>query len=118
VSSRDASADLYRRWLEELWNGDLEVAEEILADGFVGHWPRRPAMVRSREELVAVVQQTRGMFEDLRFEVELGPIVDGSLVAARWTGTQAGERLLSGHDILRVAGGRFAEYWVVAEDPT
>ena len=77
-------------------NGDVGVAEEVLASAFVGHWPRRPAMVGSREELVVVVEQTRAMLPELRFAIELGPLVDGDLVAARWTGTQGGERLLSG----------------------
>ena len=116
MTSREASAELYRRWLE-LWNGDLGVAEEVAAPAFVGHWPGRPAMVGSREELVAVVEQTRAMFPDLRFAIELGPLVDGDLVAARWTGIQAGEHFLSGHDILRVAGGRLVEYWAMSEDP-
>jgi hypothetical protein len=32
---------LYRRWLGELWHGRFEAVGEIVADGFVGHWPER-----------------------------------------------------------------------------
>ena len=31
----------YRRWLLELWHGSLDVAEEIIASDFLGHWPDR-----------------------------------------------------------------------------
>ena len=41
---------VYERWLFELWHGDYDVAHEIIADGFVGHWPDRE--VQGREALV------------------------------------------------------------------
>ena len=48
----------------------------------------------------------------------MGPIADGDLLAARWTGTgttpDGGEMPLLGNDILRVADGRLAEYWVAS----
>ncbi len=106
---------LYQRWLLELWHGDYSVADEILTEDFVGHWPDRE--VEGREALVELIRETRAMFSSLEFELELGPIADGDLVAARWTGTgrtKEGEMPLLGHDILRVADRRFAEYWVVS----
>ena len=48
------------------------------------------------------------MFSSLEFRLELGPIEDGDLLAARWTGvgrTDDGEMPLLGNDILRVATG-------------
>ncbi len=106
---------LYERWLLELWHGDYSVADEILTADFVGHWPDRE--VEGRDALVELIRDTRAMFTSLEFELELGPIADGDLVAARWTGTgrtNEGELQLLGHDILRIADGRFAEYWVVS----
>ena len=60
--------------------------------------------------------------------VEVGPVAEGELVAARWIGqgsykggmrgatAPAGTRVsFSGHDLLRVQDGRFAEYWVISE---
>lgn len=106
---------MYRRWLLELWHGDYAVAEEILAPDFTGHWPEQE--VDGRDALVELIRSTRAMFESLEFKLELGPIVSGELVAARWTGvgrTAEGDMPLLGHDILRVADGRFAEYWVAS----
>lgn len=111
--------ELYRRWLLDLWHGSYDVAEEILAPDFKGHWPDRE--VEGADALVALIRETRGMFESLEFELALGPLVDGDLVAARWTGvgrTPQGELPLLGHDILRVADGRFAEYWVASWAPS
>lgn len=106
----------YRRWLLELWQGAYDVADEILTEDFVGHWPDRE--VRGRDALVALIRETRGMFASLDFSLELGPLADGEYVVARWTGvgvTAEGQEVpLLGHDILRVRDGRFAEYWVAS----
>ena len=107
--------ELYRRWIEELWSGDLDVAAELITDDFAGHWPDRE--VSGRDELVALIRETREMFSDLRFEIAVGPIAEGELVAGRWTGggrTAEGEMRLFGNDLLRVRDGRFAEYWVAS----
>jgi predicted ester cyclase len=65
---------------------------------------------------------------DVTITVDVGPIVDGDLVSARWTmrATYAGglaeatapvgtEIAFSGHDILRVSGDRFVEYWTCTD---
>ena len=106
---------LYERWLLELWHGDYDVADEILTPDFSGHWPDRE--VEGREALVELIRATHAMFSSLEFRLELGPIEDGDLLAARWTGkglTDDGEVPLLGNDILRVVDGRFAEYWVAS----
>jgi predicted SnoaL-like aldol condensation-catalyzing enzyme len=106
---------LYERWLLELWHGDLAVAEEIVAEDFAGHWPDRE--VQGRAGLVEVIRETRAMFTSLRFELALGPFADGDVLVGRWTGTGVtpdGEQRLLGNDILRVADGRIAEYWVAS----
>jgi hypothetical protein len=54
------------------------------------------------------------MMSELAFVLEVGPIVEGDLVAARWIGTGAtadGPMRFTGNDILRFAGDRFVEYW-------
>ena len=79
-------------------------------------WPDRE--VQGREQLVALIAGTRAMFEELTFELQVGPLVDGDLVAARWSGagrTAGGEEsAFLGHDVLRLRDGRIAEYWVVS----
>lgn len=104
---------LYDRWITELWAG-RPVASEIVTDDFVGHWPGRD--VHGPEELQRIVAETRNMFADLTFAVEIGPLHEGDLVAGRWVGTGRGPDgpvCFTGNDILRLDadGRRFAEYW-------
>jgi predicted SnoaL-like aldol condensation-catalyzing enzyme len=106
---------LYSRWLLGLWHGHYEVAEEIIAEDFAGHWPDREVV--GRDALVELIRETHGMFDELEFRLQIGPIVQGDLLAARWTGvgrSPQGEMALLGHDILRIQDGRVAEYWVAS----
>ncbi|GAA2091870.1 ester cyclase [Actinomadura alba] len=130
-----AAATLYQRWLTELWNGDLNdlaaAAASLVSEDFVGNWPGQPALVRGPDALADIVRQGRLPFTGLTFTPQLGPIAAGDLVAARWTGRGtyvAGKHALpgatapagtpvefSGHDLLRISGNRFTEYWVISE---
>jgi len=108
---------LYQRWINELWAGK-PVAAELVSDDFVGHWPTRD--VHGPDELQAIVDETQTMFSDLTFTIEIGPLVDGDLVAGRWIGTGAtddGPARFTGNDILRFADGRFIEYWTGTSAP-
>ena len=102
---------LYERWVNELWSGK-PIAEELLTDDFVGHWPDRA--VHGPSELQAIIDETRTMFDELTFVIEIGPIVEGDMVAGRWMGTGRNDEVpvrFFGNDTLRVSEGRFAEYW-------
>jgi SnoaL-like polyketide cyclase len=102
---------LYERWINELWSG-RPVAAEVVSDDFVGHWPDRD--VHGPAELQAIIDETQKMFSDLTCSIEIGPLVDGDLIAGRWVGsgtTQNGPMRFTGNDILRFADGRFVEYW-------
>ncbi|MBY4108363.1 nuclear transport factor 2 family protein [Rhodococcus fascians] len=104
---------LYRRWIEELWSGRLETAADLVAPDFVGHWPGQE--VHGPDGVAAIIGETRGMFDDPNFEIVVGPLVDGDLVAARWVGTGTGPEgstSFVGNDILRVVDEQFVEYWV------
>lgn len=74
---------------------------------------------------MAWIGQTRAPFPDLRFAMQVAPLVDGRYVSVRWTatGTYAGgfpgakagpgtEVVFTGTDTLRISDGRFVEYWV------
>jgi hypothetical protein len=87
--------------------------------------PRRPP---GPARLIPEIEQTMGAFGDIAITVDVGPIVDGDLVSARWTmrATYAGglpgatapvgtEIAFSGQDILRVSGGKFVEYWTCTD---
>ncbi len=79
-------AALWDRWME-LWNGDLELADQIIHPEFAIHRfppPHIPAGLTGRDALVAWVRRTRSFFDDLRFTVEAGPVIDGEMVAGRW----------------------------------
>ena len=104
--------DLYERWLLGLWHGDYALAEDIIAEDFAGHWPDRE--VAGRDALVELIRETRDRFASLTFTLEVGPFGD-EIIAARWSGEglEPNMRLL-GHDLLRIQGGRVAEYWVVS----
>ncbi|MBJ7383825.1 MAG: nuclear transport factor 2 family protein, partial [Mycolicibacterium sp.] len=41
------SADVFQRWIDEVWSAG-RVADDLVADDFVGHWPDRD--VRGRDE--------------------------------------------------------------------
>jgi hypothetical protein len=103
--------ELYSRWIDELWAGQ-PVVNEVVADDFVGHWPDRE--VHGPDELASIIDMTRTMFTDLRFVVEVGPFVEGDLLAARWIGTGAspeGPKRFTGNDMLKISNGRIVEYW-------
>jgi predicted ester cyclase len=112
--------------LDRSLEGDFTQAEEIIHPGFVLHRIPPPTIaVGGREGLVGWVEETRSLFDDLRFTVEVGPIVDGELVAGRWLaeGTYqggipgstapAGTRVrFHGSDIWRAEDGLIREYWL------
>ena len=116
---------LWERWID-LWNGDLPLAQEIIHPDVAVHRippPRIPDQLAGREALLAWITQTRSLFPDLRFEVEVGPVVDGEAVAGRWVaaGTYEGGIPRStapvgtsvrfhGNDIWRAEGGLIREY--------
>jgi hypothetical protein len=77
---------------------------------------------------VKLVAMSRAPFPDLRFTIEIGPIVEGDIVCARWIGrgtyagglpatpAPAGTRVtFSGIDMLRVEKSKFVEYWVSSD---
>ena len=123
---------LYRRWMLELWNGDLAVATELVTDDFVIHKARADGAGsderRGPEAVVQLVRDGHAPFDGLTFEIEVGPVVEGDLVAARWAGrgryrggmpgatAAAGTPVaFGGIDLLRARGDRFAEYWVSSD---
>lgn len=118
---------LYGRWLG-LWNGDVAAAAEILAPHFEGHWPGRPSLVQGPTAMAEMVAQSRASFSALSFATDIGPVAGGDCVAARWRaegvyegGIQGATAAAGTHvawggaDMLRIEGGRIAEYWVSSD---
>jgi predicted ester cyclase len=122
---------LYDRW-SAMWRGDFSHAEDILDPGFVVHQARPDGTdseaITGPARLLPEIEQTMAAFGDIAITVDLGPIVDGDLIAARWTmratytggiphaTAPAGTKIaFSGHDILRVDNGKFVEYWTCTD---
>jgi predicted ester cyclase len=123
--------ELHDRW-SALWRGDFSHADDILDPGFVVH-QARPDGSDSRAEtgparLLPEIEQTMAAFADIAITIDVGPIIDGDLIAARWTmratyiggiphaTASAGTEIeFSGHDILRVRGDKFVEYWTCTD---
>jgi predicted ester cyclase len=123
---------LYERWLLELWHGDASVAHEILSEDFTVHQarsqPGESEAVRGPQAGIELVRMGRAPFSLLTFAIEVGPIVEGDMLAARWIGhgayagglpgataPEGTEVTFGGIDIMRVADGRLAEYWVSSD---
>ena len=122
------TSPLITSWMQ-LWNGSYDVAPQLIAEKFTLHAALMgggdSGTIDSPEALVGWVTQIRTALPDLRFTVEVGPIVDGDLIALRWRaeGSYAGGMPgaaapagtpvdFTGSDLLRVHEGQVAEYWV------
>jgi hypothetical protein len=68
------SAELWDRWID-LWNGNLDLAEQIIHPDFEVHRIPMPHVLEGlggRDTLVEWVKQTRSILDGLRFTVEVG----------------------------------------------
>lgn len=121
---------LARSWAG-IWNGDLSLTDDTVGADFVSHaapllgGPPEDAV--GRDHLNTWVAGIRAAVPDLRFTVQVGPLVDEPYLVLRWhaTGTYrgglpgaaAGPSPLEfyGTDVLRVADGLIVEYWANAD---
>ena len=117
-------------WLQ-LWNGDLQRADGLVAQHIQVHATSMDGSDSSFtgvDGLLAWITSVRAAFPDLLYTREVGPIAQGELLALRWSvaGTYAGgipgsaaevgtQVDFTGTDLLRVADGRLSEYWVSAD---
>jgi hypothetical protein len=122
----------YRRWISELWNGNLNLADELVSADFTIHQARsggeRSEDEAGPEAIRSLVKRSRGAFSEIHFSIVVGPIEEDGLVAGRWSAeaTYAGgmpgatakpgtKVTFGGTDILRHANGVFQEYWVSSD---
>jgi steroid delta-isomerase-like uncharacterized protein len=126
--STEENRAIARRWSEELWGqGDLAVADEIVAPDYVRHDAGDPFPARGPEDVKRIVGMLRGMLPDLRIEVQ-DVIAEGDKVVVRYTGLATDTRGYMGHpptgkgieapaiQIFRFAEGKIAESWAVRDD--
>lgn len=115
-------------WLG-LWNGDYAQADKIIATGFRMHAAMLDggdgSSVNSPQALVDWISRSRTAIPDLRFTIEVGPLIDGDHLGLRWHAqghyaggmpgatAPAGTAVdFTGTDLLRTEDGRLAEYWL------
>ncbi|MFZ6709648.1 ester cyclase [Undibacterium sp. TC9W] len=120
-----------KQWIS-LWNGDLDLAKAIIAPDFALHATlldgRPDTAISGPAGLAAWVAQSHALFKNLRFTVQVGPIVDGNFAVLRWeatgnygggipgAGATVGTPLkFTGTDILRIEGGKVKDYWLHAD---
>jgi steroid delta-isomerase-like uncharacterized protein len=111
----------FRRLVEGLNQGNLDVYDEVVAPDFVNH-SAPPGVPPTREGWKQLAAMFRAAFPDLHFHIE-DEIADGDLLTTRWTahGTHQGELMgipatgkeatIGGINIARFAGGKIMERW-------
>jgi len=129
LNSETTSDRLVPAWIG-LWNGDLEAASSVLADNLKLHVARVDGATddTGANALTSWITVMRTVIPDIRFDIEIGPFVDGDVVVLRWiasghyaagfpgaTSPSGTPVRFTGTDILRVAHARVAEYWVHAD---
>jgi predicted ester cyclase len=83
---------IVERLFEESWKGNLDVIDEYIAPGYMGHDPSEPDAIRGPAGFRAFIQKYLTAFPDGQIIIE-DQILEGEKVATRWTGrgTHKGE---------------------------
>jgi predicted ester cyclase len=113
---------IVRRLYEEPWKGNMDVIDEYVAPGYIGHDPAEPEPIRGPAGVKANIEKYLAGFPGGRITVD-EQIAEGDRVATRWTGrgTHAGEIAgiaptgkevtVSGLTLSRLEGGLVVEEW-------
>ena len=129
--SSQTSKDLWKRWVE-LWNGNLSIADEIIAPNFVAHFApagASPGEVRGPDGLKQWIGGNMAAFTDYSFTTTVGPLADEDKVAGRWvfratyqggipgaSPAAAGKHVeYAGIDLFRIENEKIVEYWLCAD---
>src|SRR4051812_11078744 len=121
--STEENKVLSRRVIEELFNaGNLDVANELIAQDHVHHDPAMREEGHGIEDFKQFAAMYRSAFPDVHIEIE-DQIAEGDKVVSRWVaqGTHEGELIgiaptgnrvtVAGMTIDRIADGKVAETW-------
>jgi steroid delta-isomerase-like uncharacterized protein len=117
-----------RRWSEELWSqGNLAVADEIIAPDYTRHDPGDPFPARGPEDVKRIVKMLRAMFPDFMIDIE-AIVAEGDMVVSRYTATATdtvgymgmpptGKSIrTSAMQMFRFANGKIGESWAARDD--
>ncbi|HEX2427039.1 MAG TPA: ester cyclase [Gaiellaceae bacterium] len=115
---------IVRLLFEEPWKGNMDVVDEYIAPGFVGHDPSEPEPIRGPQGFKAQIEKYLAAFPDARFTID-DQFAEGDRVATRWTarGTHQGELAgisatgkevtVTGLTFSRFEGGKIVEDWLI-----
>ena len=122
MGSLEENKALVRRYAEEVFGkGDVDLSDEILADGYVSHNPP-PGIAPDKAGREQLAVAHADAFDNLALTAA-DMIAEGDKVAIRWTwsGTQKAEYLgipstgksvtMTGISIHRIDGGKIVETW-------
>ncbi len=125
-SALEENKTLARRFFEEVASQQkLDLIDELFAPEYVLHDPANP-MVQNREALKGFLMGHYAAFPDAKWTVE-DVMAEGDKVTVRWTfsGTHQGDLMgipptgkhvaMSGISVYRIADGKIAEEWAVAD---
>jgi len=107
----EANKELYRHYIEELWNKrDQSAVERYLAPNYVEHNKNLPP---GRDGRWGFVSKVFTAFPDYHAEIQ-EVVAEGDRVVARvqWTGTH-NKLVFSTADFFRFENGKIAEHWDV-----
>lgn len=123
----DANIELVRRAIVEIASeGKLDVADEIIAPGFVRHDLAGQSMTLGPEGTKRFIGAQRKVFADLAMAID-GAFACGDMVVARYTATgrHAAELMgvaptgkevsWRGINLYRIEDGKLAETWQLAD---
>src|SRR5262249_778504 len=126
VAERNKAAA--RRWSEELWGqGNLAVADEIIAADYVRHDAGDPFPAHGPDDVKKIVGMLRGMLPDLHIEID-AMVAEADLVVTRYTATATDTRgymgmpptgrsiRTSAMQMFRFRDGKIVESWAVRDD--
>jgi len=118
--------ELYRRWIDEAWTkGNVDVLDDMNTPDFVDH-SGLPGVSPDTAGMKQFIVGLHAAFSDVAMTIE-DMVAEGDRLVGRWVmrGTNTGSFngmpptgrpvTLSGFDLLRVEGDRFAEVWHVED---
>jgi predicted ester cyclase len=118
---------LVRRLIEDGFNrGDLSVADELTAPGFVEHQEFGPGHAPGAEGVRAVIASLRRAFSDFHLRID-DLVVERDTAWLRMVATGTNDGSFMGHpptgrpmqadvfDVIRVEDGRMVEHWGVPD---
>jgi hypothetical protein len=113
------AAVLYERW-GAMWNGNLDIADEIISENFVAHLTADsmppPQEIKNPATVKLWIGKIRSSASSLKYEIIQGPIVQNDIMAVYWLAiAERGDVVVKkvGVDFLRFSDQKITECWTM-----